>query len=163
MAEEALVDTRFWLYVDRLVTESTIVVDRPRGSVHPQFSELEYPLDYGFLESTSAGDGRGIDLWRGSLEGMRVTGVVLTVDLFKRDSEVKLLVGCTVEEADLALAVHQTGGQAAILVSRPSPREEAFSPTLDEIPHYTVEIQQLEPQLVAGIRAITTQEEIAST
>jgi inorganic pyrophosphatase len=163
MAEEAPLDTRFWWYVDRLVAESTIVVDRPRGSVHPQYSELKYPLDYGFLESTSAGDGHGIDVWCGSLEGIRVTGAIVTVDLTKSDSEVKLLVGCTAEEAELALAMHQTGAQAAILLSRPSQREEAFSPILQEVPFYDVEVQQLEPQLVAGIRAITTQDGIAST
>jgi effector-binding domain-containing protein len=94
---------------------------------------------------------------------MRVTGAIVTVDLSKRDSEVKLLVGCTAEEGDLALAVHQSDGQAAILISRPSQREESFSPTLHQVPDYAVEVQQLEPQLVAGIRAITTQEEIAST
>jgi inorganic pyrophosphatase len=157
------VDTRFWKYIDRLVGESTIEVDRPRGSAHPRYSEMEYPLDYGHLDGTSGGDGNSIDVWRGSLEEMRVTGAIVTVDLAKRDSEMKLLVGCTAEETELALAMHQTGVQASILLSRPSQREEAFSSTLDEMPAYTVEVQQLEPQLVAGIRAITTQEEIAST
>jgi inorganic pyrophosphatase len=163
MAEEAPVDTRFWIYVDRLVAESAVVVNRPRGSADPRYAEAEYPLDYGFLEGTSAGDGRAIDVWCGSLEETRVTGAIVTVDLLQRDSEVKLLVGCTTEEAELALAMHQTDGQAAILVSRPGQREEAFSPSPDEIPSYTVEVQQFEPQLVAGIRAITTQAEIAST
>jgi inorganic pyrophosphatase len=157
------VDIRFWMYADRLVAEGKIVVDRPRGRAHPRYPEVEYPIDYGFLEGTSAIDGGGIDVCRGSLAGMRVTGAILTVDLLKRDSEVKLLVGCTSEEADLALAMHQTGSRAALLVGRPSEQEEAFSPTLEEAPSYTVEVQQLEPQMVAGIRAITTQAEIAST
>lgn len=156
-------ETRFWLYADRLVAESKIVVDRPRGSTHPRYPEVEYPLDYGFLEGTSSHDGGGVDVWRGSLDHMRVTGAIVTLDLLKRDSEVKLLVGCTADEADLALATHQTGSHAALLMNRPSQREEAFSPMVKEVPAYAIEVQQLEPQMIAGIRAITTQAEIAST
>jgi inorganic pyrophosphatase len=163
VTEEASVDTRFWTYADRLVAESKIIVDRPRGSAHPRYPEVEYPLDYGFLDGTSAMDGGGIDVWRGSLDEPRVMGAIITMDLIKRDSEVKLLVGCTAEEADLALAMHQTGSHAALLVSRPSQREEAMSPTLEVVPSYTIEVQQLEPQMVVGIRAITTQADIAST
>lgn len=108
----------FWAALDRLVAESTIRIDRPKGTAHPRYPEFVYPFDYGYLEGTRAGDGHGIDVWRGSLPADRVTGIVCTVTLFKRDSEIKLLLGCTPDEADTILAKHKTGTQSAILVRR---------------------------------------------
>ena len=53
---------KFWLAVDTLVQASEIIIDRPKGSVHPQQPSVRYPLDYGYLEGTSSGDQNGIDL-----------------------------------------------------------------------------------------------------
>jgi inorganic pyrophosphatase len=65
-------------------------------------------------------DGGGIDVWRGALAEGKVTGVIVTIDLLKRDAEIKLLVGCTAGEAVRACAVHNQGGQqAGILMMRP--------------------------------------------
>ena len=104
----------FWAALDRLVAESTVCIDRPKGSRHPRFPDFVYPLDYGYLEGTQAGDGHAIDVWRGSLPHDRLTAVVCTVDMLKRDCEVKLLIGCTPAEADTIVATHR-----AILVRRP--------------------------------------------
>jgi inorganic pyrophosphatase len=41
------------------------------------------------------------------------------VDLEKRDSEIKLLLGCTPHEAQRLLAIHNNGTQSAILLERP--------------------------------------------
>src|SRR5437763_8416404 len=81
--------SRFWELADHLVATSQIVIDRPAGSTHPRVPEVGYPLDYGYLDGTSGGDGEGIDVWRGSLPDARVTGAIMTVDLRKRDAEVK--------------------------------------------------------------------------
>ena len=51
-------------------------------------------------------DGDGIDVWRGSDPAQRLDGVVCTVDLMKRDSEIKLLIGCTEEEKTKILEFH---------------------------------------------------------
>ncbi len=112
---------RFWEFADRLVREHSIVIDRPRGSHHPRYVEVVYPLDYGFLEGTTASDGGGVDCWRGSRQDPAVTGVIVTVDVFKADCEVKWLIGCTDEEIALALATHQTGCQGAMLIRRTDP------------------------------------------
>jgi inorganic pyrophosphatase len=58
----------FWATLEQFVTSSQIVVDRPKGSLHPRFPDIIYPLDYGFLEGTTGGDGDGIDVWFGSGE-----------------------------------------------------------------------------------------------
>ena len=88
----------FWGYVDDLVTNSKIVVDRPKDTPHPDFDDMMYPLDYGYLAGTTSTDGAGIDVWLGASGNREVQGVICTVDLLKRDSEIKILLGCTEDE-----------------------------------------------------------------
>jgi inorganic pyrophosphatase len=113
----------FWNAVDSLVKNSPIVIDRLQGSHHPKYPALIYPLDYGFLEDTRSMDGHGIDVWQGSLGTGAVQAIVCTVDLVKRDSEIKLLIGCTAEEIQQIMTFHNQGQQMkAILIERPSRR-----------------------------------------
>ncbi len=117
--------SKFWTRLDALVAASEIVIDRPRGSAHPRYPDFIYPLDYGHLAGTRGGDGDGIDLWRGSLPDGAVTGAIVTVDLHKRDAEIKILIGCTPAEAAIALDAHNGGDQAGLLVERPpAPRSQ---------------------------------------
>jgi inorganic pyrophosphatase len=112
-------DEQFWRFADELVANQAIVIDRPAGSRHPRLPEFVYPLDYGYLDGTMGMDGGGIDVWRGSLPEVRVTAAIVTIDLQKRDAEIKLLVGCTREEAQGAATMHRTGSQSALLIERP--------------------------------------------
>lgn len=109
---------QFFEAFDTLVLSSEIVLDRPKGSLHPRYPGIRYPLDYGYLRGTQSGDGDGIDMWIDSMTERRVTGVVLCVDLVKRDSECKVLYACTREEMQQVLAFHQQGMQSALLVVR---------------------------------------------
>ena len=109
---------RFWQKLDSLIEETEIVIDRPRGTAHPRYPEYLSPLDYGYLKETTAGDKDGIDLWRGSLPAPRATGIIVTIDLLKRDSEIKILLGCTHEEMELIVEQHNSGKQAGILIER---------------------------------------------
>ena len=111
-------DGDFWRRLDRLVNSCKLKIDRPQGSSDAGHAGLVYPYDYGYLEGTQAGDGAGIDVWVGSLPARTVTAVVCTVDMKKRDAEVKILVGCTPQEAQEILKVHNYGLQSAILVER---------------------------------------------
>ncbi len=96
----------FWEKLDELVSTGEIVIDRPKDSRHPRYSHIVYPLDYGYLRDTRSMDGGGIDVWIGSRAERRVEAVICTVDMIKRDSEIKLLVGCTGEEMKIAEAFH---------------------------------------------------------
>ena len=40
-----------------------ITFDRPLGSVHPRHSDMVYPVNYGFVSGTKAGDGMEIDVY----------------------------------------------------------------------------------------------------
>ena len=119
-------EAHFWTLADELVARSEIVIDRPRGSRHPAWPERVYPLPYGHLSGTNAGDGAGIDLWRDNLPESRVTGAIVTIDLLKGDAEIKLLVGCTEIEAAEALAMHNHRAQAGLLLRRDFPRVDAL-------------------------------------
>lgn len=98
-------DAAFWAAVDALIEGSKIVIDRPKGSKHPNF-DFVYALDYGYLENTRSPDGGGIDVWQGSREEAICDAVICTIDLLKRDSEIKLLVGCNEEEKQVVLRFH---------------------------------------------------------
>lgn len=109
---------RFWDGLDNLVSVHRIVIDRPRGSAHPRYPDWVYPLDYGYLDGTTSGDGAGIDVWRGSLPEATLTAVLCCVDRKKRDVEIKLLVGCSRDEVAMIAALHDDGEQAAAVVER---------------------------------------------
>ena len=109
----------FWNALDELVETSEIVIDRPKGSVHPRFPNIIYPLDYGYIENTTSMDGAGIDVWRGSLPENNVNAIICTVDLMKKDSEIKLLIGCTEEEMQTVHKFHNNSElMKGILIKR---------------------------------------------
>ena len=99
-------DIHFWQAIDKLVSSGKIVIDRTKGSSHPRFPNIIYGLDYGYIENTVSMDGGGIDVWRGSLPNAECDAIICTVDLLKRDSEIKLLIGCTEEEKQIAYKFH---------------------------------------------------------
>lgn len=91
-------DSIFWQRLDALLERHRVIIDRPKGSVHPRFTQIVYALDYGYLDGTSSADGEGVDVWLGSDPAKRLDAVICTVDLDKGDAEMKLMVGCTDEE-----------------------------------------------------------------
>jgi len=109
----------FWQALDTLVSESKIIIDRPRGSAHPRYPDLIYPLDYGYLSNTASTDGEGIDIWLGSMSSREVVAVICTVDLINRDSEMKVLIGCTDEEIETIFEwCNNTSGMKGALIKR---------------------------------------------
>jgi F420 biosynthesis protein FbiB-like protein len=131
MSEITIDQREFWSYLDRLVADCPVVIDRPRGSAHPRYSDLVYPLDYGYLDGTTTVDGGGLDLFLGS-RAVDLDAVVLTVDLDKRDAEIKLLLGCTETEKQEVINflngwtmrawMVRRGGDLDLLLSRRSVR-----------------------------------------
>lgn len=92
--------------MDNLVKQSKIVIDRPRGTSHPKYPNFIYKVDYGYLENTSSMDGGGIDVWVGTKEEKSIDAIMCTVDLMKKDSEIKILIGCTKEEKEIIYETH---------------------------------------------------------
>ncbi|MEM7365638.1 MAG: inorganic diphosphatase [Pseudomonadota bacterium] len=71
-----------------------VTVDRALGSAHPRFPELRYPVNYGYIEGTRAGDGLEIDAYiLGVDEPIEAyTGLCIAVIHRKDDREDKLVV-----------------------------------------------------------------------
>ena len=109
----------FWSALDCLVSQSEIVIDRPKGTAHPRYPDFIYQVDYGFLKNTTSMDGSGIDVWIGTEEAKEIDAIICTVDLTKRDSEIKILIGCTEEEKDLVYKTHnETEEMKGLLIRR---------------------------------------------
>ena len=108
----------FWKALDELVSNSEIVIDRPKGSAHPRFPDFIYKVDYGYLKNTASMDGAGIDVWVGSGD-RKIDAVMCIVDLMKRDSEIKILIGCTEEEKTEVYRTHnETQYMKGIMIRR---------------------------------------------
>ena len=111
-------DEDFWKALDNLIDNSEIVIDRPKGTLHPKNPNFIYQVDYGYLKGTSSMDGSGIDVWVGSGE-KRIVAIMCTVDLMKKDSEIKILIGCTEEEMMKVYQTHnETQYMKGILIRR---------------------------------------------
>jgi inorganic pyrophosphatase len=109
----------FWYSFDTLVTTTAIVIDRPKGTRHPRFTDFIYPFDYGYLKDTHAMDHGGIDIWIGTSGSHRIEAIICSIDMGKRDAEIKLLYACTPEEQQVIYHLHNEQGIHALLIERP--------------------------------------------
>ncbi|MGN0350907.1 MAG: inorganic pyrophosphatase [Roseburia sp.] len=111
-------DDEFWNALDELVGNSEIVIDRPKGTTHPRYPDFIYRVDYGYLKNTTSMDDAGIDVWVGTGE-KKIDAIMCTVDLMKKDSEIKILIGCTEEEKSIVYKTHnETQYMKGILIRR---------------------------------------------
>ena len=111
-------NTAFWDALDELVSNSEIIIDRPKGTSHPKYRNFFYRVDYGYLKDTTSMDGAGIDVWVGSTE-KKVVAIMCIVDLLKKDSEIKILIGCTEEEMKIVYETHnETQFMKGVLIRR---------------------------------------------
>ncbi len=109
----------YWDYLDHLVSTHEIVLDRPKGSAHPRYPDFIYPLDYGYLKDTTTVDGGGIDIFVGSKVRKAVEGIICTVDLNKKDAEIKIMFGCLQKEIETALKISNYQDMRGIFIKRP--------------------------------------------
>lgn len=108
----------FWTRLDQMISFKSLVIDRPKGSRHPTYPEVVYPIDYGYIEGTLGGDGNQLDVWRGSGQSAQLVGVICTVDSVKGDAELKLLIGCGEEEIHIICEFMNNQYMSAIFVAR---------------------------------------------
>ncbi len=91
-----------WTRWEAFLRTATLTLDRPRGAFHPHHADIRYPLDYGYAEGTSSGDGDAVDVFVGTGR-TGLAGAIVTHDRQKGDCEVKLLWNCTPSEIYCAL------------------------------------------------------------
>src|SRR5258706_2119887 len=96
-------NSAFWHEIAQLAKTSAIAIDRPNGNAHPRYPDYTYPLDYGYLENTTAGDGAGLDVLLGSLDTKKLTRILFTFCKLKNDIENQNLLWCTSRDLPLIL------------------------------------------------------------
>ena len=71
-----------------------VIVDRPLGSYHPEYREMYYPVNYGYIEGIIAADGEEQDAYiLGIHEPVKeFTGKIIAVICRKDDVEEKWVV-----------------------------------------------------------------------
>ena len=109
----------FWSIITNLVKTSKICIDRAKNTSHPRYPDRIYPVDYGYIINTASMDGDGIDVWIRSDETKNVDAIMCIIDSVKRDSEIKILVGCTEDEKEEIYRFHNnTNGMKGIMIRR---------------------------------------------
>jgi inorganic pyrophosphatase len=89
-----------WKRWEEIIRDSPPVIDRPRGSCHPTYSSIVYPIDYGYIPGTLGSDGEPVDLFLGRAD-TGLVAAILTIDYRRRDREIKLLYNCSAEDVYL--------------------------------------------------------------
>jgi inorganic pyrophosphatase len=108
----------FWVYLQQLVEMSEIEIDRLKGSTHQRDTTGTYPVSYGFLKGTTSLDKGGVDIWVGSLGEKKVVGALCTVDLYKRDTELKIIYDCTEVEIQSIIEYINVGEMRGIYIKK---------------------------------------------
>lgn len=115
--EKFLNNALFWQKLDTIYFSSEVVIDKPKGYVHPLYANLIYPVDYGYLADTLSAN-EGICIYTGTAD-VGLQHIVITADILKKDVEIKMLVDCTESEVkEILFFLNQTDLQKAVLISR---------------------------------------------
>lgn len=109
----------FWQKIDTLYLSSDVVIDKPKNSVHPEYTNLIYPVDYGYLQDALLGSDEKIHVYVGTRMSGKVDAILVCADILKKDMDVKFLVGCTKqEEREILNFLNQTDFQKSVLLRR---------------------------------------------
>lgn len=119
----------FWQKLDTLFLASKVIIDRPKGSKHPEYNQMIYPVDYGYLQDTFSMDHEGIDVFVGSQKSESIDIIILAADILKKDVEIKVLLGCNEEEElQILYFLNSSAFQKTIIIRRK-----------DEIPDWAID------------------------
>ncbi len=111
----------FWQKIDTLLFSSPLEIFHKKGESHPEYAHFIFPVDVGMLQETSSQKSDGIFAFKGTKESSGCNAVVVSVDILKKELEVKLLIDCTEEEEEEILKfLNQADLQKAILLQRGS-------------------------------------------
>jgi inorganic pyrophosphatase len=112
-------DNDFWEYLKKIVESNEIIIDRPKGTRHPKYNDMVYEIDYGYIKNTESMDGGGIDVFVGSDDNREIDTIFCIIDLLKKVSEIKILIGCTeYEKIKMYNFLNNSEYMKAIMVKR---------------------------------------------
>jgi inorganic pyrophosphatase len=111
--------TEYWERLDKLIRDNGIAIDRKKGSMHPRYESIVYPIDYGYIKNTTSMDNGGIDVFYGNKGDNNIQGILCTIDILKKDSEIKVLYNCTEEEIEIARKFMESEYMSCLLIMKP--------------------------------------------
>lgn len=90
-----------------------IIIDRPIGSRHPQYDDVVYPINYGYIPDTLSGDGEELDIYLMGVDEplTSFSGRIIGIIHRKNDVEDELVAapeGRVFHQAEIAQAVYFT-------------------------------------------------------
>ena len=74
-----------------------VTIDRPLGSCHPNHSDLYYPVNYGYIEGTIAGDGEAQDAYILGVDKPVTEFVGRVIAVIHRKNDVEEFIGHSTE------------------------------------------------------------------
>ncbi len=107
-----------------------ITFDRPLGSVHPRHADMVYPVNYGFVPGTKAGDGMEIDVYYLSADKPLKEVSATCIGYVRRldDNEDKLIATDgetpTLDEVEKLLEFQEKWFKHEIILMKDSSKEE---------------------------------------
>ena len=117
--EQLLNNAFFWQKLDTMIFTLDYRQIRAVGDVHPEYPNLIYPLEYGYLDDPDR-DGHVVaKVFKGSLDTRKSDEIIVCVDILKKNFDIKILMGCTPEEQTKVLEfLNQTAFQKTVLIRR---------------------------------------------
>lgn len=117
--EQILNNAYFWQKLDTLILSLDYKMIRTTGDVHPQYPNLVYPMEYGYLIDPDKEDLVVTRAFRGSLKNRRCDAIIVGVDILQKSMDIKCLMGCTEQEQmDCLEFLNQTSFQKTVLIRR---------------------------------------------
>lgn len=107
-----------------------ITFDRPLGSVHPRHADIVYPVNYGFVPGTKAGDGMEIDVYYLSADKPLKEASAICIGYVRRldDNEDKLIATAgeipTIDEVEKQLEFQEKWFKHEIILTTESQQEK---------------------------------------
>jgi inorganic pyrophosphatase len=116
------VDSGYWDKLAKIIDENEIMIDRKKGSPHPKYPNMIYPVDYGYIKNTGSMDGNGIDIFYGTSDNHEIDGILCTIDIMKDDSEIKVLYACSDNEIVTICESMESEYMSCLLIRKGNPR-----------------------------------------
>ena len=90
-----------WQRWEALILQEKVYLDRPQHSAHPQYPDIIYPMNYGYICHTLSSDQEEVDVFVGSGKP-HLVGLMVTLDVIRQMKEIKLLWRCIPPEIYMA-------------------------------------------------------------
>ena len=116
---ELLNNALFWQKIESLFFSSEIVIDRPKNSTEPKFSDLLYPVDCGYIKEGTGESKNRLEVFVGSKKSKSIEYIIVAVDILKKEIDIKLIWGCSEEEIkEILFFLNSSDFQKTILVKK---------------------------------------------